>query len=127
MSSKERSTNSNNNGPRNHHWWSDNEDNRAVADHLWRYLVHHPMNGIYIKGTQKWTPESIEIASIKDTNVTNVNVHSDDSELRTSIGEAASLILDQAYTNQKIYTLKKKELIHHTLNITLTWQLSDKR
>ncbi|MGV6945004.1 hypothetical protein [Sphingobacterium kyonggiense] len=113
--------NNSSNEARKHHWWSDNADNRAVIDHLWRYLVHHPRNGIYIKGTQKWTPESIEVASIKDTNVTNVNIHSDDAELRSSIGDAAALVLDQAYINKKTYTLKKKELIQHTLNLTLTW------
>jgi len=110
-----------------HHWWSNNDDTRAMVDHLWQFLIHHPPNGIYIKGTQKWKPESIEINCIKDTNIINVNIHSAQRDFRDALASSVYLLLENAYINNKTYTLKKTELIKNTFNLTLTWQQSDKK
>lgn len=110
-----------------HHWWSDNEGNHALADHLWRFLIHHPVNGIYVKGTRKWMPESIEINSIKDCDITNVNIHCDDAELREALASAVQLVLENAQINNRTYIIKKTEQFKNTYNFTLTWQQSDKK
>lgn len=96
-------------------------------EHLWRRLVHHPENGIYIKGTRRFTPNSIEINTIKNSTAININVCIDDQELRSSIADAVKLLMDDAYIQENTFTLEREDKIKNTLNLHYTWQPKDKK
>lgn len=111
------------------YYWCDNEHTRAVLDHLWNTLIHHPENSIYIKGTQKFIFNSIEIGCIDNSNIININICITDEALRVGVAESVSIVMDDAFINNKVYTLNSKEHFkkHNTFNLQYIWQPKDKK
>lgn len=109
------------------YYWCDTIETRAVLDHLWQNLIHHPENGIYIKGTRRFSPNSIEINTIKDSDLVNINVCIDDNCLLASIAESIKLLMDDAYILENTFTLKREDILKNTLNLQYKWQPKDKK
>lgn len=111
------------------YWWCDNEHTSALVDHLWTNLIHHPENGIYIKGTRPSIYNSIEINSMHNLNITNINIRVDDIDVREGLAQALRLVMEDAFINNKHYTLRSEEHIKQSniLNLQYIWQPKDKK
>lgn len=112
------------------YWWCDNVHTRAVADHLRKYLqAQKPSNGIYIKGTQKSNPESIEINCMNEHEILNINTNSTDEIQLLKWVEQIRLIMEDAVLANAIFHYNKEEYFKnaHTYNLQYTWQQLDKK
>lgn len=111
------------------YWWCDTEETRAVQDHLWRHLVHHPENGIYIKGVEKGRPESIEVNCFNEIPIVNINTIISDEELRVNIAESVALVMEDAVIDCHHYTLRSANHFKtkNTYNLQYKWQQLERK
>ncbi|EFK57319.1 hypothetical protein U0038_17680 [Sphingobacterium spiritivorum] len=109
------------------YYWCDTENTRAVLEHLWNYLIHHPENGIFILGTRKRTPNSITINTLVNSNIININITIDDKDLREGITESIKIIMEDALLIDKHFILNSKESRNNTQNLQYIWQQKDKK
>lgn len=111
------------------YWWCDTPQMRSVLDHLWRTLIHHPENGMYIKGVEKGRPESIEINCFNNIPILNVNIIISDEELRIALSESVVLIMEDALIDNSHYTFRGKHhfIAQNTFNLQYQWQQLERK
>lgn len=111
------------------YWWCDTVQTRSVQDHLWNLLVHHPENGIYIKGIEKGRPESIEINTVSGSELLNINTSMKDETHLLETIEAIRIVMDSAVIDRHLYTFRSEEYFktRHTYNLQYIWQQLEKK
>lgn len=111
------------------YWWCDTVETRAVQDHLWHHLIHHPENGIYIKGLEKGRSESIEINTIAGSTLVNINTNMRDRYLLQQTTEAIRIIMDDAVIDGRLYMFTREEYFrqYNTYNLQYKWQQLEKK
>lgn len=111
------------------YWWCDTVETRAVQDHLWHHLIHHPENGIYIKGLEKGRSESIEINTIAGSTLVNINTNMQDIDLLLQTVESIMLVMEDAVIDLRTYTYRGEEHFtkYNTYNLQYKWQQLEKK
>lgn len=112
------------------YWWCDTPFMRSVVDHIKRYLPQpQPYFGIYIKGTEKSKPESIEINRLHGSEILNINSNSSDLELLFHWVSNIRLIMDDAFIDNAYFTYNSEEHFNNknTYNLKYKWQQLEKK
>lgn len=112
------------------YWWCDTHLMRSVLNHITTYLPEpHPMNGIYIQGTDKFKPESIILNCIIDSNYININSNTANIILLNSWVDSIKLIMDQSLIADAYFNFNSEEHFNnkHTYNLQYKWQHQDKK
>jgi len=113
------------------YWWCDTPFMHAVADHIRKYTNTIPPYMIYVKGTQKAYPNSIEINTINESDIIHVKINNSDIPTREAQVMEIRLILDDAIISGYHFKFNKEEIIkkynEHILQYKFTLTHGDNR
>lgn len=103
------------------YYWCDTDIMRSVRLHIISGLNTLPENGVYIKGSQKSSFNSIELNTLLDSDILNIVLVFDDPEVLTEYSERIRLIMDDALIGDSLFRFDKEQKYINTHLITYTW------